>query len=42
MVDIPWQLTAAHILLWVMMWGCRGGAMMGVGRVVGKGGGERL
>jgi len=24
------------------MWGCGGGAMMGVGRVVGKGGRERL
>ena len=31
------QVTAAHILLWVGMWGCGGGAMMGVGRVVGKG-----
>ena len=24
-------MTAAHILLWVGMWGCGGGAMMGVG-----------
>ena len=36
------QVTAAHILLWEGMWGCGGGAMMVVGRGVGKGGGERL
>ena len=36
------QVTAAHILLWVGMWGCGGGAMMGAGMVMGKGGVERL
>ena len=31
------QVTVAHILLWVWVWGCGGGAMIGVGRVVGRG-----
>ena len=35
-------MTAADILLWVGMGVCRGEAMMGVRRVVGKGGGDRL
>ena len=32
------QVTAAHILLWVAMWGCGGGAMMGGGEGGGEGG----
>ena len=35
-------MTAVDILLWVGIGGCRGEAMMGVRRVVGNGGGERL
>ena len=35
-------MTAADILLWVGMGVCGGEAMMGVRRVVGKGGGERV
>ena len=35
-------MTAADILLWVGMGGCGGEAMIGVRRVVGKGGGERV
>ena len=31
-------MTAAHILLWVGMWGCGGGAMMGGGEGGGEGG----
>ena len=36
------QVTAAHILLWVRMWGCGGGAMMGWGGWWGRGWGEAL
>ena len=35
-------MTAADILLWVGMGQCGSEAMMGVRRVVGKGGGERV
>ena len=35
-------MTVADILLWVGMGVCGGEAMMGVRRVVGKEGGERL
>ena len=31
------QVTVACILLWVRIWDCGGGVMMGLGRVVGKG-----
>ena len=35
------QVTSTYTWLWVWM-GVGGGAMMGVGRVVGKGAGDRL
>ena len=36
------QVTSTYIWLWGMDGGWRGGAMMGVGRVVVKGAGDRL